>query len=230
MTQYPEQKKLVSTARVTGVWYLIIAISGIFGFMVFHPQIFVGGDPQKTLTNLTNLEFTARIRLLFELLIIVSQALAAVWFYKLFRGINEWAAWAVSIWGMVNSVAIMISAISISSALDVAKSAQTYQEKLVMIQLLGSLITNAWDVGSLFFGLWLIPMGYIVVTSKRMPVGLGLILIVGGVGYLVSTFVKYLGVDSNLLELLVIPATVGEFWMIGYLLIYGIRPITNNEK
>ena len=225
MTIDIEQKQLIKTARLAGVWYLTLAISGVLGFMIFHPQIFVSDDPQKTLTNLTNLEFISRIRLLFELVIIVSQALAAVWFYKLFREINAWAAWTVGIWGMMNCAAIMISAISMSSAIEIAKSStQTYQEKIVLIQLLSSLITNAWGVGSLFFGLWLIPMGYIIVNSKRMPIWLGRILMIGGIGYLISAFIKYIGIDNPLLEFLVVPATIGEFWMIGYLLIYGIRP------
>ena len=220
-----EQRQLITSARITGVWYLTLAISGALGFMIFHPQIFVSNEPEKTLTNLTNLQSISRIRLLFELLIIVSQALTAVWFYKLFREIKAWAAWAVGIWGMMNSAAIMISAISMSSAIEIAKSStQTYQEKIVLIQLLGNLITNAWGVGSLFFGLWLIPMGYIIVNSKRMPVWLGRILLIGGIGYLISTFIKYIVIDNPLLELLVVPATIGEFWMIGYLLIYGIRP------
>ena len=223
-----EQRQLITTARFTGVWYLALAISGVLGFMIFHPQIFVSDDPRKTLTNLTNLESIARIRLLFELVIIVSQALAAVWFYKLFREIDEWAAWTVGIWGMMNSAAIMISAISMSSAIEIAKSStQTYQEKIVLIQLLSSLISNAWGVGNLFFGLWLIPMGYIIVSSKRMPIWLGRILIIGGIGYLISAFIKYIGIDNPLLEFLVIPATIGEFWMIGYLLIYGIRPFND---
>ena len=220
-----EHRQLITTARITGVWYLTLAISGALGFMIFHPQIFVSNDPEKTLTNLTHLQSISRIRLLFELLIIVSQALTAVWFYKLFREINAWAAWTVGIWGMMNSAAIMISAISMSSAIEIAKSStQTYQEKIVVIQLLGNLITNAWGIGSLFFGLWLIPMGYIIVNSKRMPVWLGRILMIGGIGYLISTFIKYIGIENRLLEFLVVPATIGEFWMIGYLLIYGIRP------
>ncbi len=226
MTINDKQRQLVTTARFAGVWYLIMAISGILGFMIFHPQIFVSGDPEKTLTNLTNLESLSRIRLLFELAIIVSQALTAVWFYKLFRNINEWAAWTLGIWGMMNSAAIMISAISMSSAIEIANSStQTYEDKVALIQLLGHLITNAWGVGSLFFGLWLIPMGYIVISSKRMPIWLGRILIIGGIGYLISTFISYIGIDNPYLKLLVIPATVGEFWMIGYLLIFGIRPV-----
>ncbi len=226
-----EHRQLITTARVVGVWYLILAISGILGFMIFHSQIFISNDPQKTLTNLINHESTSRIRLLLELVIIISQALAAVWFYKLFREINTWAAWTVGIWGMMNSAAIMISAISMSSAIEIAKSStQTFQEKITLIQLLSNLITNAWGIGNIFFGLWLIPMGYIVVNSKRMPVWLGRILIIGGIGYLLSVFTKYIGINNPLLALLAIPATVGEFWMIGYLLIYGIRPVMKIEK
>lgn len=220
-----EHKQLIRTARLAGVWYLLLAISGILGFMIFHPQIFVADDPRQTLSNLTTLESVSRIRLLLELGIIVSQALAAVWFYKLFEGINRWAASSLGIWGTVNAVVIMVSAISMSSAIEIANSsAQTYEEKIILIQLLAHVIKNAWGVGGLFFGLWLIPMGYIVTSSKRMPVWLGRTLIAGGAGYLILTVLKYAGIDSSYVDSLVVPATLGEFWMIGYLLMYGIRP------
>jgi hypothetical protein len=226
-----EQKQLIKTARLAGVWYLILAVSGILGFMVFHPQIFITNDPQKTLNNLMNLGSISRIRLLFELIIIVSQALAAVWFYKLFYGINKWAATTLGIWGTVNSVVIMISAISMSSSIDIANASfPTMQEKAVLIQLLGGIISNVWSVGGLFFGLWLIPMGYIVISSGRMPIWLGRILIMGGIGYLLQTVLQSLGVQSSYLDLLIIPATLGELWMIAYLLIYGIRPAIISEQ
>lgn len=223
-------KLLVKTARLAGVWYLLLAISGILGFLVFHSQVFISDDPQKTLTNLTELESLSRIRLLFEFLIVLSQALAALWFYKLFKNIDEWKAWALGIWGMINSVVIMISAISMASAIDIANSTQTYEYKTGLIDLLGNLIEHSWSVGGLFFGLWLIPMGHIVITSKRMPLWLGRILVIGGIGYMLSTFVNYTGFSHSLLNVLTIPATIGEFWMIGYLLIYGIRPLSEQSN
>jgi hypothetical protein len=220
-----QQNELVTTARTAGTWYLIMAISGILGFLIFHPQVFDSEDPQKTLTNLTDLESIARTRLLLEFAIIVSQALTAVWFYKLFRNINEWAAWTVGIWGMINSVVIMISAISMGSAIDIASSSQTVEDKVILIELLSSLVTNAWGIGGLFFGLWLIPLGYIITSSRRMPIWLGRTLIVGGIGYLLSTTINYIGIEIPFSGYLTVPATVGEFWMIGYLLIFGIRPV-----
>lgn len=228
MPTIDKQSALVSTARTAGIWYLMMAISGILGFLIFHPQVFDSEDPQKTLTNLIDLESLARTRLLLEFAIIVSQALTAVWFYKLFRNINEWAAWSVGIWGMINSIAIMISAISMGSAIEIASSSQIIEDKLILIELLSGIISNAWGVGGLFFGLWLIPLGYIITSTKRMPIWLGRTLIAGGIGYLISTTINYIGIESPLLGYLTVPATVGEFWMIGYLLIFGIRPV--NEK
>ena len=134
MTNNDKQRQLVATARIAGIWYLVMAISGALGFMIFHPQIFVTDNHQMTLTNLTNLETISRIRLLLEFAIIISQALTAVWFYKLFRNINEWAAWTLGIWGMINSAIILISAISMASAIEIANSSsQTVEYKILLI-------------------------------------------------------------------------------------------------
>ena len=225
MTIKDDQSTLVATARVAGIWYLLMAISGVFGFLVFHPQVYISGDPQQTLINLTESVSLARIRLIFEFAIIVSQALTAVWFYRLFRHINEWAAWAVGIWGIVNAIAIMISAIAMASAIDIANSSVLpMEDNLLSIQIFQHIIASAWAVGGLFFGLWLIPLGYILISSKRMPIWLGWLLIIGGIGYLISTVVVYSGIEVPFLSYLTIPATAAEFWMIGYLLIFGIRP------
>ena len=226
MNTVNQHKALVRTARITGVWYLMLAITGIVGFILLNPRIYVTDDLAKTLANLTDHETLARLRLLFELLIVISQALAAVWFYKLFKDIQPTNAWALAVWGTVNSVAIMISAMAMGGAIEIANnSTWELSEKLLLIQLFIQFIKNAWAVGGLFFGLWLIPMGYIVVSSKCMPAWLGRILILGGVGYIASTFISYMGVSGTWVNMLTISATVGEFWMIGYLLIYGIRRI-----
>jgi len=222
-----EQQQLIKTARSTGASYLALAVSGILGFMVFHPRIFVHGDPQQTLNNLISLGAQAKMRLLLELLIILSQALAAIGFYRLFTSINPSAAAAILCWGTVNAVIISVSAIAMNTAIDYAVVATpTEAEKLDSIQVLTRIITNAWAIGGIFFGLWLIPMGWVVVKSRRMPLWLGRILIIGGIGYIVQTFVNAAGLSNMYLGLLSLPATIGELWMIAYLLVFGIRPVT----
>jgi hypothetical protein len=219
-----QQKELVSTARKTGGWYLVLALAGVVGFLVVHPQIYVSGDLAITVANLREHETLARLRLLLEFAIVISQALAAVYFFKLFKDINHFASWALAAWGMMNAGAIMISAIAMAGAINVANITLEMSDKLIMIQIFNQFIKNSWSVGSLFFGLWLIPMGYIVVSSQRMPVWLGRILLIGGAGYIASAFLYYAGLSFSWIDMLTIPATIGEFWMIGYLLVFGIRP------
>ena len=226
-----EHKQLIKTARFAGIWYLMLAITGILGFLVLHSRVYVSNDPEKTLANLTDPDSLSRMRLLMEFLIVISQALAALWFYKLFRSISEWEAWAVGTWGTVNSVVIMVSAIAMAAAIQIADShVQPQEDKIAMIDLLGQVIRHSWKVGGLFFGLWLIPMGHMVITSKRMPLWLGRILVLGGFGYILSTLISYMAVQHPWLNALTLPATVGEFWMIGYLLSYGIRPMNETKK
>lgn len=217
------QESLKKDARITGICYLSLAIFGVIGFLVFHPKIFIAGEPAATLQNIIGNESLIRTRLLLELGIVLSQVLTAVWFYKLFRTIHEWAAWSVAIWGTVNAVVILISAISMGAMINVAASSLSTEEQILLISVLHNVISNAWVVGSLFFGLWLIPMGYIIIHSRRMPVWLGYTLIIGGFGYILSPFLHYSGIESAFIEYLTTPATIGEFWMIGYLFIFGIR-------
>jgi hypothetical protein len=91
-------------------------------------------------------------------------------------------------------------------------------------QLMYALSGHLWGAGNLFFGLWLIPMGRCVLQSGTMPRLLGHLLIVGGVGYVLSGFLTYLAPGLPIVTaVLVVPATIGEFWMIGYLLVRGSR-------
>jgi len=91
-------------------------------------------------------------------------------------------------------------------------------------QLLYVVSGHLWGVGGLFFGLWLIPMGWLVVRSQWLPHLLGQLLMVGGVAYVVSTFVSYIFANADVaVGLLTVPATIGELWIVGYLVIFGIR-------
>ncbi len=224
MTFINSYKESKYTARITGMWYLLMAITGVLGFMVFHSQVYVSGDAQQTLINLTENQGLARTRLLLEFGIVISQALTAIYFYKLFSCYNASLSWSLGALGFVNAIAIMLSAIAMASCIGLANADSiAVDDKVLMIAMLQQIISNAWGVGAIFFGLWLFPMGYVVVKYKLMPTWLGRIIIIGGVGYLASTFLKYAGIDFSFRSYLTLPATIGEFWMIGYLLIFGIR-------
>jgi hypothetical protein len=122
----------------------------------------------------------------------------------------------------MNAAAILGSAALLATALQIAT--KPVGATAADVQVLYLISGNLWVAGGLFFGLWLIPMGRCVLRTGWMPRALGWVLIAGGVGYVLSSFVAYLAPDAGLItDLLVVPASIGEFWMVGYLLVRGVR-------
>ena len=208
------------TARTTAALYLGLGITGTLGFLLIRPTLFEPGDAAGTLANLVENPGLARLGIALEMGVVVTQALVALWFFRLFRSVDSFAAGAIAVFGMVNAVAILGSAASLATALDVALEPVGDPGTAQLLYLVSD---NLWGVGALFFGLWLIPMGWCVLQSAAMPRALGWVLIVGGVGYVVSAFLRYLVPDAgSLVDLATIPATIGEVWIIGVLLLRGV--------
>ena len=217
----------VSTARWTGVFYLGLAVMGIVGFLFARGELFVADDSGATLANLVDQTSLARIGIAADMSVVLFQALAALWFFKLFRSDNTFAAGSIATFGLVNAAAILTATAFSATALLVAGDIALApgRDQAATVQLLYVLNESMWGLGGLFFGLWLIPMGYVVVKYKVMPAALGWVLMVGGVAYVLNTYLTQVAPDSPaaIETLLIMIATVGEFWMIGYLLILGIR-------
>ena len=213
---------LIRTARTTGLFYLGLAITGGLGFLVIRSQLFAAGDPAATLAHLVDNQSLARAGVALELLIVLTQALAAIWFYRLFRTADPLAASAIAAFGLVNAVTVLVSAALLATAVEIAL--EPIGDAATTVQLLYLVSGNLWGVGALFFGLWLIPMGACVLRSRWMPRPLGWVLISGGIGYLLSAFVRYLVPEAQVVaDALAYPATVGEFWIVIYLLAIGVR-------
>lgn len=217
----------VSIARWTGVFYLLLALAGLVGFLFVRGELYVADDAADTLANLVDRVSLARLGLAADLTVVLAQALAAVWFFKLFREEDDFAAGAIAAFGLVNAAAILVATAFSATALVVAGDATLAAggDQAATVQILYELNGAAWDIGGLFFGLWLFPMGYVVVKSRLMPAALGWVLMAGAVTYVVDTYLTQIAPDAPAVidGLLVGVASVGEFWMIGYLLILGVR-------
>lgn len=195
-----------------------LAITGAASFLFANQKLFVSNDAIATASNLVNNQGLARFGIAAELALVTFQALTGIWFYKLFHKKDTFTASLIAIFGMVNAIAIMIASAMWLSALNSAVAGHIEQS-----QLLYDIHENIWIVSSLFFGLWLIPMG-IMVKKYRMPTALAWILILGGLGYVLSTFIAIiLPQHQALIDLLPFFATVGEFWIIGYLLFKSVK-------
>lgn len=215
-------QRLARTARLTGAAYLGLAVTGMLGFLLIRPQVFVAGD--GALDALAADLPLARIGLLLELAIVVAQVFTAIAFFALFRSVNVVTAATLATLGLMNAVAILGSAASLATAIEIADSASA-DGGAALVALLVSLSEGFWAGGVVFFGAWLIPMGLLVLQSGYAWRWIGWALIIGGVGYVASIVVDILAPEATLaVSLLTIPATVGEFSILLYLLIVGVNP------
>ena len=209
----------LTTARLTGLFYLGLAITGVFAFLLARDQLFVEGNALETTTNLINNEILARFGIAAEILIVGFQALAAVWFYKLFKKKDSFTAGLITVFGMVNAAIILVASAFWLLALNTALAGGADSTVQTLFQSHEAL----WSVGALFFGLWLLPMAYMA-DKVKMPRVMIWFLVAGGLGYIVSTLTSVVLPDQTTLnEMLSAPATIGEFWMIGYLLTKDVK-------
>jgi hypothetical protein len=87
-------------------------------------------------------------------------------------------------------------------------------------------------VAQIFFGLWLVPLGYLAYKSGMFPKTLGAVLIVGGACYLVDLLAAFLLPDlgPSIHGFVVIPSAIAEVSAVGYLLVKGVRTPKQAER
>jgi hypothetical protein len=82
-------------------------------------------------------------------------------------------------------------------------------------------------IAQIFFGLWLAPMGYLAYKSGWFPRALGIVLVAATVSYLADMLTAFLVPDfgKQIHAFLTIMPIIGEVWLLGYLLVIGVRTV-----
>jgi hypothetical protein len=80
-------------------------------------------------------------------------------------------------------------------------------------------------VAQIFFGLWLVPLGYLAHKSGWFPTALCVLLVAAGASYIVDLLAAFLVPGfAQTIHLFIIPVVaVAEIWMVLYLLVIGVR-------
>lgn len=216
------QRELVRTARIAGLFYLGSIITAVFGHFIIPAQIFAPANATTTLSQLVERETLARLGIVMDLASATFQALLSLWFYRLFRSVDTFLAGPIGVLGTVNAVLVFAAVAFLGSALDVALD-PSLNGAAETAQLMYVTSGNFWKVVTVFFGLWLVPMGMLVLRSGWMPRLLGYLLIAGGIGYVIHAFIQYLAPDVAAISAMLVWLSVSEFWMAGYLLTKGVR-------
>ena len=219
-------------ARVAGILYLLVGIFGGFAQGFVYPKIYLAGDAATTAGNVVANSGLVRVGVVSDLFQATVWVFVAMTLYLLLKHVNKSAAAAMVVLAAMGASITMLSAVFEFEALRVATGAvnlaaygPTGSSSLVL------LLVDAHHYGLLvaqvFFGLWLVPMGYLAYKSGWFPKALGVLLIVGGACYNVDVFAAFLVPDLGraIHGFVTIPSAMAEIWMVGYLLVIGVKSV-----
>jgi len=224
-----EMNSLKKTARGAGVLYIIMDVFMIFSGMVVDPKIYVPGDAVATAKNILASEWLFRLGFVSWIVGYVVFLFLVLALYNLFESVNKGqarlmvilvvAVVPMSILNMLNQYALILL-LNGSGHLSAFNPAQ--------LQTLSMLFFDMYQhgimVAELFWGLWLIPLGILVYKSGFAPKILGVLLIIGCFGHLLSFLSTFLSPDYNIILIQVLEIVmIGELPIFLWLLIKGVK-------
>jgi Domain of unknown function (DUF4386) len=224
-------------ARIAGVFYLLVGIFGGFAQGFVYPKIYVAGDAAATAANLVANSGLVRLGVVADFFDNVTWVLLALILFGLLKHVNKSAARAMVVLVAIGAGITMLNAVFEFEGLRIATGAVSFGA----IGAGGSnavalLFVDAQHYGLLiaqiFFGLWLVPLGYLAYRSRLFPRALGVALIVGAACYLVDTLAAFLVPDLGkaIHGYITIPSAIAEVSMLVYLLVIGVNTKTSDAR
>ena len=219
-----------SLARTAGSLYLIVAVFGIFAELVVRSSIVVSGDAATTADNIRASATQFRLGFVSDLVQATAFLLTAMALYLLLKHVNRLVAQAMVVFVAVGVAMMCLNLLNQWVALSIA-TGRDYVNVFgsagsdTLTMLFVDMQHDGYLIAQMFFGLWLLPLGYLVVRSGYFPKALGLLLVIGCVGYLVDLFAHFLapGIAGTISPVVLAPAAIGELAVVAWLLVRGVR-------
>ncbi len=215
-------------ARIAGLLYLTMAVCGAFAQIV-RVTVYRPGDAAATAASVADNAGLVRASVVADLVAVPTGLFTAMALYLLLKHVHA------------NAARTMVAFLGISAAMMTLNLAHQYQALLVsdaaytgalggqgsdaLVLLMFDLHHYGYLMTQVFFGLWLLPMGYLVYRSGMFPRVIGVLLAAGCFGYLLDTFARFAAPDlgAALSPIFIIPAAVAEVSMVLWLLIKGVK-------
>lgn len=215
-----------SVARIAGSLYLLASL-GLILALSLRSRIIAADDAARTADNLRASASLFRVSLGTELVGWACFLLTAMALYVLLHHVDRMAAAAMVVFAVVLVAVGYVNDVNLYTALTIATDggyAHAFgadgAAALVLLPLQAR--SNGFLVNELFFGLWLFPLGYLVLRSKQFPGVVGFLLIVAAVNWIVQFVVDVAAPAIPYSGAITQIGGLGEPVFVAWLLILGI--------
>ena len=183
-------------ALIAGIGLLIMVVAAPFAELFVFPKLVVAGNAAETTQNILANQtlFTAAI---FGYLITFLCDLVVAWaLYVLLQPVNQELSLLTAWFRLVYTVIALEALLNLVTILRLLNTENPLTDSQVMLSL--SAFRTHWYFGLLFFGIHLVLLGYLVLKSNYIPRILGILLMIAGLGYLLSNLQPFLFPNVNL--------------------------------
>ncbi len=209
-------------SRLAGALYLVVVVTGLFSLVHVPSRITVTGDPSATLHNILTHNLLFRAGIAAFLVKQVAFLLLPLALFRLLCPVHRDAATLMVALAVVSVPIALVSLVNRLDALDILSRGVVDQSQSQATLALAA-YGNGLLVTTLFWGLWLLPFGYLVIRSGFLPKVLGVFLVLGGIGYVSQVFWEILAPGVDFPPYALLPAAVGEIGICLWLLLVGAR-------
>jgi hypothetical protein len=212
-------------ARIAGLFYLANGV-GFIAAKSIQARIFVPGNGSATAGRIRASTTPLRSAIYIDLASGASLTVAALVLSRLLRHVNESAATAMVTFAAIGTGIGSLNLVNQYAALTIATrpDAATAVDRAGPDELVG-IFTDLNRAGlvlaEMFWGLWLLPLGFLVSRSGYFPRWLGYLLMAGCFSWMGRQFVEILAPNHARRAVLLTAGAAGEVVMIGWLLIKG---------
>lgn len=221
-------------ARIAGSLYLIVAVLTIFAGLV-NTRTVESGNAAATADNISSSATMFRVGFAAELAGATAFLATGMALYLLLKHVSQPVAAAMVVFVAVSVAIQSLSLLNQNAALMIATGRYAFgptdSDQLVM--LFSDLQRDGYLIAQTYFGLWLLPLGYLVVKSGFFPKALGVLLMSGCLGHLVDVFARFLAPElgAAISPFALTVAAVAELSFIGWLLVKAVPSVrTDRDK
>ena len=214
-------------ARITGAFYLLTILTGIFAQGFVSGSLVVDGDAAATATNILMHKSLFQLGFAVYLIEMACQIAMTALFYDLLKPAGRSVSLLAAFLGFAGCVIKTFSRVFFITPLFVLGGAHYLSVfSAEQLQALALLFVKVNDRGAamalVFFGFYALLTGYLIIRSTFLPRILGVLSVVGGLGWL--SFL-YLPLAHRAFPYVAVFALLGAASLALWLLVFGV-----NEK
>ena len=216
-------------ARVAGLLYLFVIVAGVFAEIFVRGQLVVANDAAATAHNIMAHQLQYRLGFVAELIACLCNIPLALIFYELFKVVNKRVIMVALVFSLLGTAIESVDLLNHLAPLTLLGggsylSAIPAEQLQAQAYLSLRLFELGFAICLVFFGFFLLLLGYLIFRSGFLPRIIGVLLAFEGLCYVVNSLTNFLapGYGAIVFSVLAVSA-VGEISLCLWLLVMGVN-------